>query len=157
MSIFLLFSRSVTSSSLQPHGPQPSSLLYPWYFPGKNTEVGCHVLLQGIFLTQGSNLSLLLWQVDSLPLSHQESIISWHENHSQCPYFCKSVSLLEGFQFFRKVITLMSFPGSAGGKEPTYQCRRGQTQVPTPVFCLENPTDRGPWRAAVHRVTKCWT
>ena len=27
--------------------------------PGKNTGVGCHALLQGIFLTQGSNLHLL--------------------------------------------------------------------------------------------------
>ena len=34
--------------------------------PGKNTGVSCHTLLQGIFLTQGSNpclLSLLHWQV----------------------------------------------------------------------------------------------
>jgi len=40
--------------------------------PGKNTGVGCHALLQGIFLTQGSNphlLCLLHMQVDSLPLS----------------------------------------------------------------------------------------
>ena len=29
--------------------------LCPWDFPGKNTGVGCHLLLQGIFLTQGSN------------------------------------------------------------------------------------------------------
>ena len=39
--------------------------------PGKNTDVGCHDLLQGIFLTQGSNLSLLRllhWQAGSLPL-----------------------------------------------------------------------------------------
>ena len=38
-------------------------------FPGKNTGVGCHFLLQGIFLTQGLNSCLLLllhWQVDSL-------------------------------------------------------------------------------------------
>ena len=35
-------------------------LLCPWDFPGKNTGVGCHFLLQGIFLTQGSNLHLLL-------------------------------------------------------------------------------------------------
>ena len=41
--------------------------------PGKNTGVGCHALLQGIFLTQGSNPHLLHWQVDSLPLSHLES------------------------------------------------------------------------------------
>ena len=37
---------------------------------GKNTGVGCHFLLQGIFLTQGSNLSLLHllhWQAGSLP------------------------------------------------------------------------------------------
>ena len=32
-------------------------LLHPWDSPGKNTGVGCHFLLQGIFLTQGSNPS----------------------------------------------------------------------------------------------------
>ena len=31
----------------------------PWDSPGKNTGVGCHFLLQGIFLTQGSNPHLL--------------------------------------------------------------------------------------------------
>ena len=38
----------------------------------RNTGVGCHFLLQGIFPTQGSNpclLSLLHWQVDSLSLA----------------------------------------------------------------------------------------
>ena len=30
-----------------------------WDFPGKNTGVGCHFLLQGIFQTQGLNLQLL--------------------------------------------------------------------------------------------------
>ena len=40
--------------------------------PGKNTGVGCHALLQWIFLTQGWNphlLSLLHWQEVSLPLA----------------------------------------------------------------------------------------
>ena len=37
----------------------------------KNTEVGGHLLLQGLFPTRGSNLCLLHWQADSLPLSHQ--------------------------------------------------------------------------------------
>ena len=40
--------------------------------PGKNTGVGCHSLLQGIFLTQGLNphlLHLLHWQVGSSPLA----------------------------------------------------------------------------------------
>ena len=51
-------------------------LLCPWDFPGKNTRVGCLLLLQGIFPTYGSNpylLHLLHWQVNSLPLSHQGS------------------------------------------------------------------------------------
>ena len=41
-----------------------------WYSPGKNSGVHCHALLQGIFLTQGSSLSLLYllrWQAVSLP------------------------------------------------------------------------------------------
>ena len=47
-------------------------LLPPWDFPGKNTGVGCHFLLQRIFLTQGQNsglLCLLHWQAASLPLA----------------------------------------------------------------------------------------
>ena len=31
-------------------------LVCPWDFPGKNTGVGCHFLLQRIFLTQGLNI-----------------------------------------------------------------------------------------------------
>ena len=47
----------------------PVRLLYPWDFPGKDTGMGCHFLLQGIFPTQGLNphlLCLLPWKVDSL-------------------------------------------------------------------------------------------
>ena len=33
-----------------------TSLLFQWDFPGKNPGVGCYFLLQGLFLTQGSNL-----------------------------------------------------------------------------------------------------
>ena len=46
-------------------------------FSGKNTTVCCYFLLQGIFLTQGSNLHLLHWQVDSLPLHHLGSPSRW--------------------------------------------------------------------------------
>ena len=47
-------------------------LLYPWDSRGKNTRVGCHALLKGIFPTQGSTpplLCLLHWQLGSLPLA----------------------------------------------------------------------------------------
>ena len=63
---------SIVSGSLGPCGLQPIRLLCLWNFPGKNTGVGCHALLQGIFRIQGSNPSLLHflhWQAFSLPLA----------------------------------------------------------------------------------------
>ena len=57
-------------------------LLHPWDFPGNNTRMGGYFLLQGIFLTQGSNphlLCLLHWQVGSSPLQHLGSPIYNHE------------------------------------------------------------------------------
>ena len=65
-----VLSYSVMSDSLQPYGLYRSRLLCPWDSLGKNTGVGCHFLLQGIFLIQGLNLSLLHWQADFLPLRH---------------------------------------------------------------------------------------
>ena len=46
-------------NSLQLHGLQPTRLLCPWDFIGKDTEVVCHFLLQGVSLTQVSNPGLL--------------------------------------------------------------------------------------------------
>ena len=64
-----LLRRSVVSDSLGPHMDcSPLRLRCPWDFPGKNTGVGRHVLLQGIFPTQGWSpclLRLLHWQADS--------------------------------------------------------------------------------------------
>ena len=48
----------VMSDSLRPHGLQPTRLPFPWDFPGKDIGVGCHVLRQGIFPTQGLNPGL---------------------------------------------------------------------------------------------------
>ena len=62
---------SVMSNASQPHGVYslPGSSVHG-NFSGKNTGVGCHFLLQGIFPIQGSNprlLCLLHWQAESLP------------------------------------------------------------------------------------------
>ena len=60
---------SVLSNFLPPHRLLLTRFLCPWNFPGKNAGVGCHFLLQGIFLTWGLKLHLLhllCWQVDSL-------------------------------------------------------------------------------------------
>ena len=63
---------SITHSclTLQPRGLSSSRLLGPWDFPGKNPGAVYYFLLQGNFPNQGSNLHLLHWQGDSLPLSH---------------------------------------------------------------------------------------
>ena len=49
-------SHAVMSDSWRPHVLEPTRFLCERSSPGKNTEVGSHLLLQGIFLTQGSNL-----------------------------------------------------------------------------------------------------
>ena len=50
------------SQSLLSHGLQPARLFCPWDSPGKNIGVGCYFLLQGIFLTQGSdNIPYVFW------------------------------------------------------------------------------------------------
>ena len=67
-----LFQCSVLSNSLRSCGLQPTRLLCQWDFPGKNTGVGCHFLLQRIFPNQAQNLHLLYllhWQADSLLLA----------------------------------------------------------------------------------------
>ena len=78
----------------------------PWGFPGKNTGVGCHFLLQGIFPTQGSNPGLLHWRQMLYPLSHQRSYLIykmesfynlhirglWH--HSMCIWFSKLINIM---------------------------------------------------------------
>ena len=62
----------VTQSCLTVYNPMdcspPGSC--PWNFPGKNTRVGCHFLLQGIFPTQGSNPALLHCRQILYHLSH---------------------------------------------------------------------------------------
>ena len=67
-------SRSVVSSSLQPHG-----LYSPRNSPGQNTGVGSYFLLQGIFPTQGSNPGLSHCRWILYQLSHKGSprILKW--------------------------------------------------------------------------------
>ena len=46
-------------------------------FPGKNTRVGFHFLLQGIFLTQGLHQGLLCYRQIFHPLSYREAHKGW--------------------------------------------------------------------------------
>ena len=70
-----MFSHPVVSDSLRPQGLQPTRFLCPWKFSGKTTGVGCHLLVQEIFPTQGWNPGLLHCRRILYPLSHLGSLI----------------------------------------------------------------------------------
>ena len=57
----------------------PARILCPWNSPGKNTGVGSHSFLQGIFTTQGWNPGLPFCTWILYCLSHQGSprILEW--------------------------------------------------------------------------------
>ena len=54
--MWLCLGQSVMSNSLQPH--RPIRLFSPWKLSRQEYWVGCHVLLQGVFPTQGLNPDL---------------------------------------------------------------------------------------------------
>ena len=131
-----MFSCLVVSDSLGPHGLQPTRLLCPWNSPGKNTGVGSHFLLPGIFLIQGSNLHLLPWQAGSVDGSTTEPL---------------SGKLLPGGSDSKESACSAGDPGSILGQEDRLEGGNGnQFQY----SCQENSMDRGAWWAAIHGVAK---
>ena len=73
-------------------------------FPRQETGVGCHFLLQGIFLTRGSNSHLLHWQVHSSSPSHLGIPYNGH-SPVQSPTPAKDCL----FFFKRKICSLFKF------------------------------------------------
>ena len=65
------WSRSVMSDSSGPHGLQPTRLLRPWDFPGKNTGMGCHCLLR------------LMWEAASIVAFLLTFVPSWKGKSSR--------------------------------------------------------------------------
>ena len=83
--------------------------------------VGCHFLLQGVFLTLGSNLSLLHWQADSLP---SDPPVSWG-----C--LCISDSLRYSLPWLSPVQFLFQcLHATAGGG--SYEHTGSRTDLPSP-------------------------
>ena len=82
-------------NSLWPYRLSPIWLLCPWNFPGKNTGVGCHSLLQRIFLTLG----LRHCRQTLYPLNHQgsprvvygSSTVCAVKSLQLCPTLCNSL------------------------------------------------------------------
>ena len=64
----------------------------------------------------------------------------------------QSIKIRQGFPGGSVVKNLPANAGNAGWI-PGLERSPGKGNVnPTPVFCLENPMDRGAWRATVHGV-----
>ena len=108
-------------------------------FPGKNTGVGCHFLLQRIFPTQRSNPGLLHYRQMLYCLSYQGSPTQLYaaaaaKSLQSCPTLCNPMDCsLPGYSFhgiFQAIVlewVAISF--SRGSSRP-----RDQTQVP----CIVN-------------------
>ena len=62
-----VLSYSVVSDSCGPHGLNPTSSFVHGDSLGKNTQVGCHALLQGALPSPGIEPRSFALQVDSLP------------------------------------------------------------------------------------------
>ena len=130
---------------------------------------GFHALLQGIFPTQGLNLCLLwLLQADSLPLSHQGSLIWICQRTYRKKRFAQAMATHSSNLAWK--IPRMDEPGrqqSMGSLRVghdwatslslfTFMHWRRKWQ-PTPVFLPENPRDGGAWWAAIYGVAQSWT
>ena len=118
--LFYVCVSSVAQSCLnlfRPHGLQLTRLLCPWNSPGKNTGVGCRFLLQGIFLTQGSNSKLLHcrrisyhWVIGEA-LASRISHWNWHYtvsgrwilNTSLCPSSNPTTQLMANLALFSSI------------------------------------------------------
>ena len=92
-------SHSVVSNSLQPLQLQSPRFLCPWDSPGKNTGVGCHFLLQGSFLTQGSNLGFLhceqvLYHLSYCTTTHIKMSKIQNTDNIKCSRECGATQIL---------------------------------------------------------------
>ena len=91
-------------------------------FSSKNTSVGCHFLLQGIFPTQGSNpclLCLLHWQMDSLPLAPLGKPLYKCESKSaqSCLTLCDPTDHIVHGILQATILDWVAFPFSRGSSQ----------------------------------------
>ena len=125
---------------MQPHRRQPTRLPRPWGSPGKNTGVGCHFLLQCMKVKSESEVA------QSCPSL---------SNPMDCSLPGSSVHGI----FQARVLEwgAIAFSGKAGdpGSIPALGRSPGEGNGnPLQYSCLENPMDRGAWRATVHGVAR---
>ena len=113
---YVRISHWVASKSLGPHRLLPVRLLCPWNSPGKNTGEKSHSLLQGIFLTQGSNPGLPHCRQILYHLSHKGSpAINWKQLKWEVGRNSQRPSLQAWFPIAPATIGPCCAVGSPGG------------------------------------------
>ena len=151
---------SVMSDSLWPCGVWTIRLLFPWDSPGKNARVGCHALIQGIFLRQGSNPCLLVSCIGRWDFYHWQHLRSPSEVVIQ---LCINISTLKiklqsfivwGFPGGSLVKNLPAKVGDTGSIAVSGRSPGEGNGNHFQYSCLGNPMDRGAWWATVHGVAK---
>ena len=129
--------------------------------------MGCHALLQGIFLTQGLNLlllHLLNWQAGSLSLVPPGRFFTTSSTLEWRRWWHPTPVLLPGKSCGRR----SPVGCSPWGRSESYRTERLHFHFspscigegngnPLQCSCLENPRDRGAWWAAVYGVAQSWT
>ena len=121
---------------------EATSLLCPWYFPGKNTGVGCHFLLQEIFPTQRLNQRLVHWEVVVQSLSRVQLFATpWTATNQASLSFTISQSLLK----FLSIESVM----------PSNHLTCHPLSSPSPpVLNLSQHQDLFQWVSSSHQIAK---
>ena len=162
------------SDSLQPHGLVPTRLLCPRESLGRNTGVGCHALLQGLLLTQGSKLGLLHCRRVPYSLSPQGGgghgalepgdVRNAHGEHSghgaQGPSRSHGVVPRSVFHTYWASLVAQVGKNPPAMRETWVLWVRipwGGHGNPLQYSHLESPMGRGAWWATVHRVEQSQT
>jgi len=87
------------------YGLWPARHLCWWDFPGKNTGAGCHVLLQQIFPTQGSNPLLLNCRQI---LYHWTTREAWYHQYLECKKYNRILNITknkETHSYIKQTVT----------------------------------------------------
>ena len=140
--------------------------------PGKNTEVGCHAILQGNFPTQGSNSGLLHCKRILYRLSHQESpmavtfLVYWYGR--RCFHFTERIK----FEYITNIGQVSSIYWDNKNKawtllnkrvksfkasfDPTHSPKTESIFPPKDMICLCQPSLAGEQKPVSQRHLFMW-
>jgi len=144
---------------------EPSRLICPWDFPGKNTRVGCYSLLHGsswqrdqTWVSCTAGRFFTMWATREAPDYHFTIWCYWRRTWQPTPV------LLPGKSHGERGLVGYS-PWGRKESDTTerlhfqfsHSCIGEGNGNPLQYSWLENPRDRGAWWSAIYGVAKSWT